>query len=465
MTLSYLPVKKTRSSENGGEWHVADREMLWSILMLLVLHIPLGLLLYHFSDLSTIHAIAVLAVGLLFVFTGRLQYAAYVVAYIVGAEVLWRMTHASIFWEFGKYSVSLLVLLATLRGGNIRNPGLPLLYFLLLVPSSILTVENLSGSVARDQLSFNLSGPFALTACMLFFSGRRITFRELHRLFFFVMAPIFSITTIAVFRTVSAPKIYFGDDSVSVTSGGYGPNQVSAVLGFAALACFLYLVSRTGRKGLKGVTFLFMIAFGVQSALTFSRGGLYLASAAAVTAAIFLARDFRTIFRYAIVGAVVAGLAVFLIWPRLQAFTGGAIQTRFEDTGTTGRLSIIKDDLRIWNDNFIMGVGPGRAKAFRYLFRGIAAHTELTRMLAEHGLPGLFAICLLLVMAVRSVLRNHNTEARALSTCLVVWSVCYMVVNAMRLVAPAFLFALASADLGEEESAETVEKSQLVLRA
>jgi O-Antigen ligase len=452
MTLSYPAVKQTYTSRNAQKTRGLDLSGLLRVLILLALHVPLGLGLYRYPDLSTLHAYIVFGIGLYFAFTGRLQYVIYVAAYIVGAEVLWRMTHADIFWEFGKYSISLLLLMALLRGRSIRNPGLPMLYFLLLVPSTILTVENLGGPQARDELSFNLSGPFSLTICTLFFSGRKMSIGQLYQVFFFVIAPIVSIASIAAFTTFTAPKIYFGDESNPVTSGGYGPNQVSAMLGIAALICFLYLVSPDGRKALKAAFLPLLGAFGAQAALTFSRGGLYLAFVAAVAGAVFVLRDVRSILRYAIVACVVAGLAVFLVWPRLHSFTRGAIETRFEDTGGTGRLGIIKDDIRIWKENYIIGVGPGRAKAFRYSYhQGALAHTEMTRMLAEHGLPGLFAIGVLLVMAFRSVFRKPNPEGKALSASLVVWSICFMLVNAMRLVAPSFLFGLASADLGEEE--------------
>src|SRR5262249_29634617 len=204
MMHSYPAAKRAYSVRNLD---ATERLGVLRVLILLALHVPLGLALHHYPGLSTIHAYVVFGLGLYFVATGRLQYVSYTAAYIVGAEVLWRMTHAAIFWEFAKYSVSAILLMAMLRERNIRNPGLPLLYFLLLVPSTILTVENLNGPAARDALSFNLSGPFALTVCTLFFSGRKMSFRQMYELFFFLIAPIVSIASISAFTTFSASKI------------------------------------------------------------------------------------------------------------------------------------------------------------------------------------------------------------------------------------------------------------------
>ncbi|HEX3000674.1 MAG TPA: hypothetical protein VHR86_10640, partial [Armatimonadota bacterium] len=135
----------------------------WRLLLFLCAHAPLAVLMHLSSGVVTMHAGITLAVGFWWAFTERrLERIALAGAYITGAEVLWRMTGAHIPWEAGKYAVAAIFLIAILRFRG-RTSSLPLLYFALLLPSVPLTLMNpdLSLEEARQQLSFNLSGPFA----------------------------------------------------------------------------------------------------------------------------------------------------------------------------------------------------------------------------------------------------------------------------------------------------------------
>src|SRR5205085_6313093 len=81
--------------------------------LLILLHIPLGVLLYNRASLGLIHPLVCFAVGMrraLLAKEESLVRVAEVAAYIVGAEVLWRMTRVPIFWEFGKYSVAIIMM-------------------------------------------------------------------------------------------------------------------------------------------------------------------------------------------------------------------------------------------------------------------------------------------------------------------------------------------------------------------
>ena len=75
---------------------------------------------------------------------------------------------------------------------------------------------------------------------------------------------------------------------------------------------------------------------------------------------------------------------------------------------------------------------------------GDSTHTEYTRLLAEHGVLGLLAAGLLIVMAVgayRSALGDWN---RLLTVALVVWAAVTMSHSATRTASVAFCFALAN---------------------
>src|SRR5467141_723535 len=73
------------------------------VVIFLAAHIPLALLMSKFESVASVHMITTLGIGLWWVATDdRLERIAYIGAYIVGAEVLWRMTNALAFWEIGK---------------------------------------------------------------------------------------------------------------------------------------------------------------------------------------------------------------------------------------------------------------------------------------------------------------------------------------------------------------------------
>src|SRR5215212_5421371 len=81
------------------------------LVVFLIAHIPLAFLLRQSAALATLHALATLGIGLLWAcFDRRQERTVYVIAYITGAEVLWRMTDARVFWEFGKYAIVLIAL-------------------------------------------------------------------------------------------------------------------------------------------------------------------------------------------------------------------------------------------------------------------------------------------------------------------------------------------------------------------
>lgn len=429
----------------------------------LVVHALLGLAMQQSPAVATVHAWLTLTVGLYFALSSvRLERVAYTGAYIIGAEVLWRMTHAGAFWEFGKYALSAVFLAALLRGGLFRGPILGFVYFALLLPSLVLPLVNLSTSELRDQISFNLSGPFALMTSVWFFSHVRMTLGQLRWLFISLIGPIFSITAISLFSTLSASKLIFSTESNFSTSGGFGPNQVSSVLGLGAMMAALYLMLKGPKKfSERGVIVGCLLLFSIQSALTLSRGGLYCAAGGLFCATFYLIRDPRTRTRLVLAGATAFLLINFVIIPQLGSFTGGALIKRFEDTGLTGRDKIIMSDLQTWSEHPVFGVGPGQSKAnHRKFFRYAAAHTEFSRLVAEHGIFGLGAMVAMAMLLIIHLRHAKTREGKALALAMTAWSLLYMITAAMRIAAPSFAFGLAALTLLTPESEELTTEDQ-----
>jgi O-antigen ligase len=411
-------------------------------------HVLLALLMDRYRIVGSLHALATLMVGLWFAVWSRrsIEQVAYIGAYITGSEVLWRMSEAAVFWEMGKYATTAIFLAAILRSRNWKAPSLPFIYFLLLLPSVALTLMKEDLSDARLMISGNMSGPLSLMISAWFFSRLTLSIAQLRRLFLVAIGPTIGVAAIAASSTITTSDIAFGNESNFITSGGFGPNQVSAALGLGALLALLYLLTDKGSWIVRVLMVCVTLGLAIQSALTFSRGGLYTAAGGAAVAVVYLSKDARARVKILVLSAVLLVIAIFVLLPNLDAFTGGALSARFQNTSSTGREQIAQADLHIWNENPFFGVGPGESKIEHALYyRRIATHTEYTRLLAEHGLFGLAAGLMLFLMAAQrfvSIRRINNIRAKALLGPMVIWSLLYMVDKAMRLVAPSFAFGL-----------------------
>lgn len=443
---------------NTDIYPVARRRSLQLPLGLFIaLHIPLALLMNAAPLVATVHALAALAVGLWLAVSSRDAWKITgAAAYIVGAEVLWRMTGAGVFWEFGKYAVVAVLGMALLRMRKWKSAGLPLLFFGLLAVSIPFTLYSLSLSQARQEISFNLSGPLCLAVSALFFTQIKLDWDARQKIAGCITAPILGIAALCVYGIATATEIIFTTESNFTTSGGYGPNQVSAVLGLGALPLILVAL-QTRRNSIRWAALLAAMSLAVLSGLTFSRGGLYNLAAAVLVAAVFLIRYPRLRATFLPIALLTAFIGGFYLFPRLNEYTGGMFGARFADTDPTNRLDIMQSELEIWKQSPILGVGPGIAKYISADEFGmkIAAHTEYTRILAEHGIPGILSILLLIAFAIRAVIKAPAGMAQAWTAALLAWPLVEMTHAAMRIAAIGFVFGLALAGwYTDEQKAE-----------
>ncbi|MBI3359811.1 MAG: hypothetical protein HY023_01735 [Chloroflexi bacterium] len=411
-----------------------------TLLLLLAAHCGLALLMYRMPRVATLHALLALAFGLWAAFHDRPGTILYACAYIAGSEVLWRMTHAAVFWEYGKYAVVLILVIGLYRSGR-ALAARPLLYLALLLPSAIQTFAALSFDTARQTTSFNLSGPLAIALCAWYCSGisRRkvLPFRVLSA----ALGPIFGIAALTVYATWKAGPIRFGGDSNFVTSAGFGPNQVASALSFGALLCFMVLAAGRTRAPVRILLAIVGLVCVIQSTMTFSRGGLYMLGGSALCACFYLLRDFRARQVFTTTIPPLAILTCALLFPRLNEYTGGALSHRLSDTALTHRGSFIRQELAAFEEHPLFGVGPGMSRFYR---ENAAAHTEFTRVLAEHGLFGLFSTVQLLSFCVSGVTRTPSAVGRAFSLALVAWALLFMFTAGLRLVAPALAIGLSA---------------------
>jgi O-antigen ligase len=434
----------TRPSARTG---AADREVPYAIGVagLLLGHMLLAYVMKQSPIVGAVHAIGSLALGVFWLSSDRTaNRVVYICAYIAGAEVLWRMTNAPIFWEYGKYAVTALAALAILKQHALpRASKASLLYLALLLPSLALLPE-----LDRSAISFYLSGPLSLAVATVFFSAQNLTSSQRDRVLLSLMMPIIGVALLATLSTITSGPISFGTESMFVTSGGFGPNQVSSILGLGALCGLLYAVAHRGDSAVRALVFVCALWLLAQAALTFSRGGLYTGIGALAVAAVYLMSDPRVRAVLLVVLATASVLAAIVILPALDGFTGGALVSRFQDTDPTGRDKIVEADLLVFRDNPLFGVGPGQSGALHATtFRESATHTEYSRMLSEHGVLGLGSLLVLAVICLQRLRSSAPPLAKAFSLAFTVWALLFMTHAAMRLVAPSLAFGLASATL------------------
>ena len=126
---------------------------------LVILQIVLSILLWSSSFLTTLHALLTAAIGLYFSFKDKTSHRALIsIFYILGSELLWRGLKASIFWEYGKYSSILIMLILIYRFGLPKlKKKIGFLIIILLLPSFASLSE-----FNRQDIAHAISGPICL---------------------------------------------------------------------------------------------------------------------------------------------------------------------------------------------------------------------------------------------------------------------------------------------------------------
>jgi hypothetical protein len=255
------------------------------------------------------------------------------------------------------------------------------------------------------------------------------------------LAPVVGIGGVAAFTTATSASIVFSTQSQIITSGNYGPNQVSAMLGLGALFALVSALTTSDRR-LRVILLVVVLLMTAQATLTFSRGGLVSLVAAALVFAAHFLRSAR--LRWAVLVSVTTTVIVFstLLVPWLNEFSRGALEARFTSFDVTSRDVIARGDIQLWMENPILGVGVGQSPGLRSVERGQLAHTEFTRLLAEHGLLGALGIVCLILIIVGSYRMAPGLTTKAWVAMAATWAILTMGHAATRLAAIPFVFAL-----------------------
>ena len=371
--------------------------------------------------------------------------------YVLGFEVLSRMTGGAITYEFAKYAVIGFVLLGMFYKGFKKSAWPYILYIVFLVPGILFSAINLNYDTnVGNAIGFNLSGPVCLGMAALYCYNRTITKSQMDTILMAILLPIVSITVYVFYYSPNIRDVLTGTSSNFEASGGYGPNQVSTVLGLGAFILFsrLFLIKN---KVVNGIDIILLAVVGYRALITFSRGGVITAVVCAVVLLfmIFIRTNLKQKMNFLPKVTVAVSMA-FGIWIISSFATKGLIENRYanedatgrekEDIGT-GRTAIFETELEAFKEAPFTGIGVGKSKEYRERRTNIeaASHNEISRLLSEHGLFGILSLIILLVTPMFLGLRQKSNIY--LYSFLCFW---FLTINhsSMRIAAPAFIYAI-----------------------
>ncbi|MES2411772.1 MAG: O-antigen ligase family protein [Bacteroidota bacterium] len=405
--------------------------------------------------MSVVYAIIIPVIGLYYVIKKQNQNNEVLIvsAYIVGSEVFLRMTGGSLLYESAKYGVMFFLALGMYYSGFSKNAIPFWIYILLLLPGIFIATETLNLETdLRKAIAFNISGPVCLGVAAIYCYNRKILLSQLSNVLLTLALPIFSTAVYLILYTPDLKEILTGTDSNLETSGGFGPNQVSTILGIGMFVFFSRLLLESKTKLLFIVNLIILFNITYRGFVTFSRGGMLTGFIMIILLLAYIYVNINSYKRYKLLGFFgFMTVALLVTWIYTSNQTGGLIDKRYANKDAAGRVkeSNLSGREDIWDseisdflDHPVFGVGVGKALEIREVKSGgliVASHSEISRTIAEHGTMGICA--LLIVLFTPIFLYLDNKQNIYMFSLLLFW---LLTINhaAMRIAAPAFVYSL-----------------------
>ncbi|MBS7231877.1 O-antigen ligase family protein [Flavobacterium psychroterrae] len=422
--------------------------------LLLLIHAIIAIVIFAAPFLSRIYALAIIIIGFFIVYKSKNKNNEVILisAYLVGVEVFLRMTGGNFNNEFVKTSVIFFMLLGMIYSNFSTNAFIYWFFLILLIPGILITSTVINYDVdIKKSLVFNLSGPVCLAISSIYMFKRRILFSDLQNIVVAMGLPIVSTTIYLFLFNPSVKDVVTGTQSNFETSGGFGPNQVSTALGLGMFVFFTQLILFSKTKKVILINGALLIFITYRGIVTFSRGGVITAVVMIVCLLsllyLFSNAKGKSKFVWVFILTALMGIGV---WTYSSLQTNGLIEKRYANQDAAGRTKkdrlggreeIMGEELTIFLDNPILGIGAGMGKQIRKETFGeeAASHNEVTRMLSEHGLFGIFGLIILFITPF--VVYINNKQHLYFLSFFVFWM---LTINhaAMRTAAPAFVYAL-----------------------
>lgn len=342
--------------------------------------------------------------------------------YLISFELLDRMAKTSPFlpYELGKYLLVFMGLLGLFFSKIKYKLGLFLV--LLVLPAVFYDYSN---NVVFNDIVNTLFAPLSIGLVLAFIYKRRINENDLDKVLKVLWLTCLSSLVFTFIRTPDLDEITFSLKAQFDTTGGHSSNQVSTILGLGVFLSFYSIFKKLKFSGYYFLDIFIFTLFIFQSLLSFSRGGVIVAFVGIIM------MSYREILRQRLKGVIItlsASIFIYVVFTITNNLTGGFLVLRYqgETQGTlngtrdksadillSGRLGIFTEDIELWNKSPIIGNGCGSSRYMRpHEEEYVAAHIELSRLMAEHGIFGLLYFFILVAQVFFVIKRTDNPSTR-----------------------------------------------------
>ncbi|MBF8150995.1 O-antigen ligase family protein [Winogradskyella sp. F6397] len=443
--------------------------------LLVVLHLCIGAGIYYIPLFSKLYftVVSLFFIGkvLMSPTSSKTMWVLFGCAYMAAAESFFRMTGGGLFYEFSKYYIILLVLIGMFFTGVSGKSYPYFLYLILLVPSVLVASTTLGYDLNfRKSIAFVLSGPVCLGASALYCYDKKVTQEQLLQILACMSFPVLSMMVYLFLYNPSIKEVLQGTGSNFAASGGYGPNQVSTLLGLAMVALTVRFFLKSPSFFLKVFNLVLLALVSFRALVTFSRGGVVAAVMMMVGFLVVLYTQSKFKRRQQIIGSLILlFIGVSITWMITANQTDGMIENRYTNKNaagvekkdlSTGRVGLFVREFQGFIDHPFLGVGANGMKQVRLEEEGkiIASHNEVSRLFSEHGILGIIILIILIVTPL--AYRNQHKGNLLFYSFLIFW---FATINhsAMRIAAPGFIYGLALLHVTYEKK-RTIRRERLI---
>lgn len=384
-------------------------------------------------------------------------------AYVVGIELLCRIAETTPYipYEFAKYffllSIFTHMLFTPMKG---VSPG----FFIIVL--SLPAVLLIPKEDFRVYFVNSFSGIFITGLMGYLFYRAPIRLAHFKIMLGAMLYGLIAITFAVIIRTPNLEDVDFNLSANFQTSGNFGSNQVSTAMGLATMLIGLVLLLNLNVFKFKSLQLGLFLLFAIRGLLTFSRGGILGGVTSLFLAYVIPVRNYKGRVRLGFWTILAIGLCIGSAFYFVNQITDNALLERYKgetdatrrglretsiETLTSRRSTLILAEWKIFLDNPILGVGPGGGYLEREKIVGvrIASHTEVTRLLAEHGLLGFMIAIIFLFYPIVKIIKSPGGFDQIVSTAFFSFAILTSFHAAMRTTVTPFLWGLACANFSE----------------
>lgn len=326
-------------------------------------------------------------------------------SYLISFELLDRMAKSSPYipYELGKYFLLLMGILGLVNYG-VKQP-IGIWMSILITPA---VFYDFSGQRDIFDIINYYFAPLAVGLGIAFSFNIKVNIYSLNQILKLIWFACLSSLVFTLIKTPNFDKIDFTLGANFETTAGHASNQVSTLLGLGMFLSFYSFYNKLKFSGNNTFDLICLSGFTFQGLLSFSRGGMMVGAMGILLLIILNKKQSSNEIiptNHKLLVGIISLLVLYWAFVLADNISGGKLLLRYQgetqgtllgnkektvDNIVTGRLGIFQQDIQLWLDNVITGVGVGASRFLRNSEKIIAAHVEISRLLADHGLFGLF---------------------------------------------------------------------------